>query len=299
MDRYYTIHDFPKAGEDTLIDESYSIPGGSCLNAGMVLQNLGDHPYITSCIGQGGVGRKLLDFWEQNGLPADCLMESTGGEDTGYSLVMVDGRGERTFFTHRGCESVFTTEMIPAQVMNEIDFIYLTGYFLLNSSSVSDLLMVLKDLKEKGVPLLFDPGPLCGKIEKEMLVQILSLADWTTPNRGEVEAMAGVLELEQPVDLIPWLHQNGCPHVVIKEGSRGSYLHLATDTFFSPPFKVEAVDTTGAGDSFAAGIIHGQIHNQDLATTLKIASACGAMAATAPGPRVSFGWTNIEAMLRL
>ena len=86
--------------------------------------------------------------------------------------------------------------------------------------------------------------------------------------------------------------------VVIKEGARGVSAYSQTGRLFVPAFNVHSVDGTGAGDSFAGGLLFALARGDELEAALRLAGACGALTAAVLGPQAAFGMPEIETLLR-
>ncbi|HEX7976762.1 MAG TPA: carbohydrate kinase family protein [Anaerolineales bacterium] len=285
IDRYFEVEVYPAPGQDTLIRNSYDKIGGCALNVAVTLNNLGSHPFIVSKRGDDEVGEKIEQYVRSIGLSTACI-RTAPGQQTGYSLTIIDPAGERTFFTHKGVEKEFSSEMIPGDLLAGLAFAYVTGYYLLSQPTAGAVLELVEGLKQTSCQVVFDPGPLAGKIEPAQLQKMIALSDWIIPNVAELAIVHQVLGF--PGDPLDWLLGHGARYVAVKKGEQGVDLHTGSSTQSIQGFRVKAIDTTGAGDSFVGGLIHGLIHHFDPVQAIELANACGAYTATIQGPHGIF-----------
>ena len=294
LDRYYEVDRYPRAGQDTLIRRSFDAVGGCCMNVAVTLKNLGDNPIIVDQYGQDEAGKQIFENLNTLGLSTDCLIQSIC-KNTGYCLNILSADGERTFFTYRGCEADFPQEIIKSIQDQELDFVYIIGYYLLNLKTAHTTIGLLNNLRSRNIPILFDPGPLVGEIDALILKQVCICSDWLTPNRTELAALQK--RLTSDCDLLQQFFASGGKGVVVKKGNRGQEVFTPHHSFTQKGYKVKVVDTTGAGDSFDAGFIHGLMNNFSLSQTLSIAGACGAIATTFKGPHGVFDMKDVNMLI--
>lgn len=293
MDRYLLVDDFPKRGQDVSIKESFDKVGGCAINTGKTLKNLGIEPYIVSSIGTDEVGKKIDKYLSEKDFKKECI-KKLENEKSGYCLTLVEDKGERTFLYYSGCEDYYYEDMISESLSKNISYIYLTGYYLLDESFSLKILEKIKDLKSYGAKLLFDPGSLVRDIKEDTLFEILKISDYLVPNQSEVKYIEEKLNIK---DFATWCLKNGATWVIIKNGAKGLTAYDHKNTYSHSSYKVKAIDTTGAGDSFAGGLIYSLINNFSYAKSLDIASASGAISTTFLGPHGDFEFKDIESII--
>ena len=285
LDRYYEVARYPHAGQDAIIDRAYDKVGGCCLNVAITLNNLGIAPHIVSRLGDDEIGRQILAYINGIPLPSDCLTVQTGAS-TGYCLTILDASGERTFLTYAGIEKTFASEAIAPAMQGAPDFVYVTGYYLLRQDTAARVLHSLRQMQQTGCPILFDPGPLVGEIAPQQLEEMIRLASVMTPNQHEMQTIQARLGLVG--DAIASLLQMSVQQLVLKNGAQGSIVYTKDGQINVPSLPVSALDSTGAGDSFAGGLIASLLQGKGIADAVGFASACGAYTATVAGPHAFF-----------
>lgn len=290
-DRNFEVERYPEPGQDTTITKSSNKLGGCCLNIAITLNNLGSLPYIVSMLGDDEAGKKIEQYVKSWSLPTSCI-DFVQDKETGYCLNIIDKNGERTFFTHQGCETIYTSAMLPIDLPEKTGFAYITGYYLLNRQTATDVLLLVEKLRQSECQILFDPGPLVGNMDSSQLRKMISHTDWMVPNSAELDIIQQKLNLK--METIAWLQAEGCQNIVVKKGDQGVDVYSDSESFSSAGFRVKAVDTTGAGDSFAGGLIHGLASGDNLRTAINLACACGAFTTTIEGPHGHFTFDEID-----
>lgn len=291
MDQYVLVDEFPQRGKDTIIHDSFERVGGCAINVASTIKNLGGYPLIVSQLGNDERGRRISQYLKTNGFSQEAI-HIVPNQETGFCLSLVESSGERTFLTKKGCESTFSPEWVDEKWLEKISSLYITGYYLLDTRSAYEILSFMQRLKRRGVTVLFDPGPLVAEIEQDTLLSLIRLADIITPNTDEIEKIDQSLKPDQPI--VSWLMDQGVEWVIEKKGSQGVHVWTKNkEKHFYPAYSVKSIDTSGAGDSFAGGLLYGLKQYGDMKQAIKIASACGALTTTFMNPHGSFTLEDI------
>ncbi|MDR3577681.1 MAG: carbohydrate kinase family protein [Anaerolineaceae bacterium] len=291
LDRYFEVDRYPEAGQDTLIHKFYERVGGCSLNVAVTLKNLGSQPYIVNKFGDDEVGGKIERYIQSLAVPTTCMLKVNGGQ-TGYCLTILDGSGERTFFTSKGCEVEFSPQNVPLPLRADFAFVYITGYYLLNRQTAAGVLELVQTLHQNGCQVVFDPGPLVGEMDTEQLHQLLKISDWLIPNQAELSQIQKKIGVSG--DLHTWLFEQGMQGMALKKGSQGVDILTRQSSFTLKGLPVDITDTNGAGDSFAGGFIHGLANGYTLRQAAALANACGAYTTTINGPHGIFSMDEIK-----
>lgn len=266
LDKYLEMETYPERGQDGLITDEFSMAGGCSINMAATFNNLGGNAHVVSYIGADPTGREIMNYLNQHGFSGKYVKQVEG--DTGYSLVILEKNGERTFLTKKGVESRYDRELLQDDIPN-IKNIMVTGYYLL-CDDTPELVKSFSEIRKHCDHFLFDPGPLINEISPEALESVLSMADIITLNEVEAES----------VDL----PKDDSKVIVIKKGKSGGEVLHGAEHFDYEAKVVEAVDTTGAGDSFAAGLMFGLLSGMDLRSSVSLAVESAAMTVTVKGP---------------
>ncbi|MBL4953263.1 carbohydrate kinase family protein [Neobacillus sp. YIM B02564] len=293
IDEYIVVNEFPARGEDTIITDSFHKVGGCAINVAMTLKNLGLKPQIASVLGMDERGKEINDYLLDHGLSRACI-QMTPNKKTGYCISILEDSGERTFLTYKGCEAEFSFDIIREDILKETSFLFVTGYYLLDDNFAGTIIQYIQKAKDLGIKILFDPGSLVSKIDRHILLSMMNLADMITPNEGELEKIIVLLNIKKE-NFSSWLFKKGVRWLVEKKGKLGVNLwdNSSGKQMFIPSYKVSCIDTSGAGDSFAGGLIYGLLQGYDMQKSIKLASACGAFTTTFMGPHKNFTLKDI------
>jgi sugar/nucleoside kinase (ribokinase family) len=218
----------------------------------------------------------------------EVLQRPKAGLDTGFTVSLVDGSGERTFVTSRGAEASLTTADLAGVIAGPRDAAYLSGYGLLHPSNQRALLGWLRRLDE-GNPVFFDPGPLVHLIPGDVLDSVLRRADWCTCNATEAARLTG---RPDPLDAARALAQRagrdgalGPQGVLVRTGPAGCLLgHRDREPVRVPGFPADVLDTNGAGDAHAGTFIAELAAGADEADAARTANAAAALSVARRGP---------------
>lgn len=292
MDRFLLTDRYPGRGEDALVREEYRRAGGCPLNAARVLAALGTEPVLYSALGEDEMARELGETADRLGLSREALYPLPGGR-TGYCLIVLDREGERTFFTYRGCEGHFDRARLSPALPGEIAAVFVTGIYLVYPGWSEGAVDFLEELSARGIPVLFDPGSLIGEMDPGLLRRAAEAAAILTPNGWERREMERILSIPC---LPSWAASRGAACLETR-GAEGSVLTTREGERVIPACPANAVDTTGAGDSFAGGFLAALLAGQSPEEAARVASACGSLAAEAPGIPGDLTWEAIRARM--
>lgn len=266
-DRYFDIESFPERGQDGLITSETAYVGGCAINIAATINNLGGNAHIVSYVGNDKTGEQIMNYIRKNKFAEDFIKQTEG--ISGYCLVFKELDGERTFLTKKGVEGNFDTGLL-----DNIDNIRakvgaVTGYYLLNENA-SLIMDCIEVMRVSGTKFIFDPGPLVGSIDKEILKRMVKASAVITPNEAEL----AVFEQEDKNFIENFIKNKGI--VVRKQGNRGGMCYTRHGIFNYNSVKTEAVDTTGAGDSFTGALCYSLGSGTDIKSSVELASVCAA-----------------------
>lgn len=271
----------PEAHVDT--DPAVLAPGGLTANAGLTLARLGMSAGVFSRVGDDAWGGMLRDAFEDEGVDPSGLV-TVPGAATSTTVVLVDGGGERAFLHHAGAHR----GLRAADYLGDAAFTLfgrskwlLLGYYPLMPDLQRDLPEVFAAVRATGCRVALESA---GGFERggtmDPLAEILRHVDLYVPSWGEARAQTGC---DAPRAAIERYRAGGAPGVLgVKRGGADGVLLQDVDGVWvdvpsaAPPGPV--VDTTGAGDCFAAGVIAGLCAGEPLALAARL--ACGVAACT-------------------
>ena len=270
-------------GSDTASRISTS-SGGAAGNVAAWLTRTDARSTIVSHVGDDPAGAAIVAEFDALGVSHGDLVIQ--GETSGVVVVLVDSSGERTMFPDKGANSRLTVTDLPD--LGAFQAVYISGYALLNPLARDGVLEMIEKIKADGLPIYFDPasvGAMTDVADKE-LHNWFSMMDVLFVNEEESIYLTGSVEIERALDYLLDFSQV----VVIKRGSAGAIAKArGFDSISLPAVAATVVDTTGAGDSFAAGFIASFSKNRDLTAALQAGAELAADCVAIVGGRPRVG----------
>ena len=256
--------------------------GGDALNEAVVLRRLGADVGLVTKIGQDGGGDQLAAFLREEGVNLDGLRREADLA-TSVNIVLVDGRGERFFLTDPRSSMRRQTlgDYLPA-VDSAADLVSFAGMFVSPFMDVPALGTLFSEIKKKpGRVLSVDMTKAKRGETLKDLEGILPYVDYILPNEAEVALLTGERDARANARL---LTEAGAGCAVIKCGGRGCVACRGGECLSVPAWPVSrVVDTTGAGDTFAAGFLFALLHELPLEDCCAFANAAASCAVESVG----------------
>ena len=268
--------------------------GGDALNEAIVLSRLGKKVQWISKVGDDDAGRRILNYAAENGLDTSSVAVEASLE-TGVNIVLVDGSGERHFLTNpRSSLRKLSAEDIIPYVDGMADIVCLASMFVSPLLDIAATEKIFKLIKSKPRILAFDATRAKNGETLKDLSAILSCADYFFPNEAELATLTGEADVYKNIEA---LLSFGLKCAVVKRGGRGCVIATKDARFEIPACRVEKVlDTTGAGDCFAAGFLYALSEGQSLEECGRFACATAACSVEEVGAVT--GVTSLEKILR-
>ena len=255
--------------------------GGAAANVASWLAVSGTPAHLIARVGDDAAGRTVLAELDQYGVAHSNTVIANA--KTGVVVVLVDALGERTMFPDSGANSGLGLADLPS--LAGFTAVYLSGYPLVNPNSRNGALDILRKVKQQGLPVVFDPSTVGVLLEVglNLVREWLSLVDVVVLNEEEAHFLSGK---QNPIEAAAEL-LSLTPLVVIKRGGNGALAQARGSALVQiPAVATNVVDTTGAGDAFAAGFIQSWVIGKDLMKALQnganFAAQCVAMVGSRP-----------------
>ena len=266
------VDSIPDKGKLSLVDTVELHSGGCAANTAIDLAKIGEDVGIIGLVGNDGFGDFLFNELSKEKVNTNGLRR-TGKTNSSVSLVLSNSDGERSFIHCLGTNGIFRESDIDMSVIEKCDVLFVAGSLLMPSFDGEPTARILKRAKEMGKYTVLDT---CWDSTGRWMRTIgpcLPYLDLFIPSIEEAQMLSGKTdEREIAADFL----ERGVLNVVIKFGSRGCYIKNKNEEHYVDAYKVDAVDTNGAGDSFVAGFITGLVNGWDLEKCGKFANAVGA-----------------------
>jgi len=233
--------------------------GGSAPNTVITLASLGIPAGLSGKIGPDDFGRQYERQLEAHGV-ASFLAQGEG--QTGSSIILVTPDSERTMNTSLCINRDYSVENLNPEAVALADYFFFTGYMWDTPGQKQALLKAIEIAREAKTTIVFDAADpfAVRRSSGELLPLIRDSFDIVLANAEEGRLLFDGADPETAAVRLEEL----CGTAVIKDGSRGSLIRQGGKTLKIPANPVEAVDTTGAGDIYAAGLIYGLCREWDL-----------------------------------
>ncbi|MFT4131999.1 carbohydrate kinase family protein [Labrys sp. (in: a-proteobacteria)] len=271
----------PEGGEGIAERQSHGL-GGSGANTARILAGLGLPVHFIGKTGRDNWGDWCLAAMQREGVETRWVRRDEA-EPTQLNVVVVSASGERTMFAYRGANAHLAAKEVDPAALAGTALLHLSGYALLQAPQREAALHALKLARAAGAAVSLDiPAGITGTI-RALVLPLLPAIDILFLGEADARLLAGIgsdAVLDQAAER---LVEAGTKQVVLKRGALGSLVHSRQPRVVSPAAQVEAIDTTGAGDAFAAGYIFGIVNGLAPAGASALANAAGAIAATTIG----------------
>lgn len=278
----------PKVGETVNGTEVHTYPGGKGANQADQCAKLGVKTYMIGRAGTDLQGMSVLQSLREDGI--DCqYVQAVAGETTGCAIINIDDEGKNMIVYVPGANIRFKKEDIDKAE----ELIKNASVFITQSGINQDVMLYALEMAHKaGVPTIFNPAPA-----SSVPLEAFQYAEYVTPNETESELFTGILQKDYSPEewrrkSAKWFMEHGVKRVCITLGSDGVYYADEEKEMVVPAFKISALDTTAAGDSFHGGLAYGLVQEYPLDLALRIGCACGAVTSTGKGAQVSIEHLN-------
>ncbi len=254
------------------------IPGGSCANTISTVAFLGGTPVYTGIVSDDGYGKVYEEKLQEYGVKTVTKWVKTGM--TGSSIILTTPDAERTMNTHLGVCRQFAKPDIDLDVLKDCHVFHLTGYMWDTDNQKDTAVHAIEHAKQNGLKISFDVAdPFLVERNRGEFPRIIN--DYVDILFGNAQEVMMLTDIDSPLDAGKEL-QKSCETVVVKIGKEGSY--VITDTMQKvESFPVAAIDTTGAGDSYAGGFLYAFTHGKDLAECARFANYIASRIVTVRG----------------
>lgn len=272
------VDDVPARGALELVDE-ISLHGGGCaLNTASALVRLGLEASVVGKVGNDAFGDFILQLLDERGVDRRGVLQDSS-VSTSATVVLVDSAGERTFLHLPGASGQLRREELDEDALFSGRALHVAGALVMSELDGRPIAGVLEEAKARGLTTSLDTvWDATGRWER--LLPSLPHLDLFVPSLAEGSALSREPE---PESAAAWLRERGVGTVALKLGAEGCFVASEEFEGFVPAPAVEAIDGTGAGDAFAAGLLYGELAGWPLERSAALANAAGALAATAVG----------------
>lgn len=264
--------------------------GGSVANSMRTFAGLGGNGGYMGKIGKDELGQLFKNSFEEKGIKTHLHYSKN---DTGRVMGLVSPDSERTMATYLGAAAELNPTDFTKELFSEYDYLYMEGYLVFNHELIET---GVKMAKESGLKVVIDLASYnVVEANLDFLKSLISnYVDIVFANEEEAKSFTGK-EPEEALEEIG----NMCDLAIVKIGKEGSIIKRGNEKVKVGIIPAKAIDTTGAGDNYAAGFLYGLTRNFDLETCGKIAALVSGKVVEVMGPNLlESQWPDVMKSLK-
>ncbi|USD64444.1 ribokinase [Vibrio sp. SCSIO 43136] len=279
-DHVLQVPSFPRPGE-TLHGRNYQvIPGGKGANQAVAAARMQADTGFIACIGDDSFGINIREAFKHDNIDI-AGVKLQPNCPTGIAMIQVSDSGENSI-----CISAEANAKLTAAALNsDLERIGQADYLLMQlETPLCGIELAAKTAKAANTQVILNPAPA-----QALPDSLLECVDMITPNETEAELLTGVavVDDESATLAAKVLHDKGIETVMITLGSKGVWLSQRGEGKVIAGFRVQAQDTTAAGDTFNGAFVAGLLENKPLESAIKFAHAAAAISVTRFGAQTS------------
>lgn len=278
MDIVIDMKKIPQVGETVLGNKVAYIPGGKGANQTVAASRLGGEVVMLGCTGMDEMGEKLICSLKDSGADVSRIRRMDG-VTTGMAYIYVDDKGNNNIVVVPGANSCCDRNYLKENddLFRECEYIVLQMEIPYDAVEYA-----VERGKELGKKVILNPAPA----PEKMPAHILEKVDYLTPNEHEVVLCAGVEGLS-PEEAARHINTMGAENVLVTLGDKGTCLSRRGELIYVPARKVEAVDTTAAGDCFNGALAVALAEGMEEKQAIEFANFAASVAVTRKGAQTA------------
>ncbi|MEG2787863.1 MAG: ribokinase [Romboutsia sp.] len=284
MDLVVKVDTMPKGGQTLIGSDFKEVPGGKGANQAVAMARLGANISMIGKVGSDSFGKIMINALKGDNVDTKYIDVENG--PTGVALITVDKNAENSIVVAPGAnykvDKSYIDKNIEAIENSEIVVLQL-------ETPLKTIKYALKKSKELDKYTILNPAPAV-KLEDELIANV----DLLTPNETELEIISGV-EINCEEDILKAakvMIEKGVKELIVTLGSKGSLYINKEKSIFKKAYKVEAVDTTAAGDSYTGALSVAFANGKDVEEAMDFASKVGALSVMKEGAQSSLPTLN-------
>lgn len=268
VDNVYSVDHIVQGGETISSTKLEVFSGGKGLNQSIALAKAGAPIYHAGLIGEGG--EFLLDTCKENGVDTTYIRKLNA--KSGHTVIQVDSNGQNCIILFGG-----TNQMVTKEYVDEVLANFEEGDYLVLQNEINQLDYIIDKAYERGMKIVLNPSPFDSKLDACDLTKIHLFMI----NEIEGEQITGISDKDEILAELEKKFPNA--KFVLTLGSDGAVYYDGKEKVFQGIFKVKAVDTTAAGDTFSGFFLAKIIEGASVAEALRTAAKASSIAVSRPG----------------
>lgn len=282
MDIVSYMDRMPEGGETRRVEGFHIASGGKGANQAIAAAKLGADVVMMTAVGDDMFGEQSRKNFQNHHIDMS-LVKTAKDTSNGIATIVVERSGQNRILINPGANEKLT----PADIEKAGAELAACGLFVLQLEvPLETVYAAIHFAKKHGIKVLLNPAPASRELSLDMACQ----CDFFVPNETELSIL-----VNKPVDTVAQVQEaakslvaQGLTNVIVTMGSRGSLLVTAEETQLVPSLKVDAVDSTGAGDAFIGCFVDTYARTQDVLGSMQRASQYAALSVTRKGTQNSY-----------
>lgn len=280
VDLVYACDALPVAGQTVSAHRLTQVGGGKGANQAVAAARAGGTVHLIGRVGDDPFADRLLADLAASGVDVTAVAR-TAHVPSGMAMIGVEASGENQIVVVPGANA----ELAPEDVDRHASLLQRADLLMLQlETPLATVRAAIERARRLKVRCMLDPAPVIAGWSDDLLE-----VDLVVPNESEATAITGIDTATEPGAMAAAveLQRRGARHAVITRGAQGAILRTGTRTESLAPHRVDAVDTTAAGDAFAGALAVGWSRTGDLGEAVEQATIAGALATTVAGAQPS------------
>lgn len=263
MDLVVTASKRPNKGE-TILGESFkTVPGGKGANQAVAAARLGAEVYMVGCVGDDGFGEEIVNNFTANGV-FTTFVEPVTHSETGTAHITL-AEGDNSIIVVKGANNYVTPEFVE----KALDVIRESDIVLIQQEIPEETVEYVTEICfENNVPLLLNPAPA-----RHISKTVIEKAAFITPNEWEASVLFENKDIHDALKKYP-------NKLLVTEGKNGVRYYDGENEVLVPAYVVDAVDTTGAGDTFNAAFAVAVAEGKSIKDSIRFANLAASLSVT-------------------
>ena len=270
----------PAPGETILGGQFIMNPGGKGANQAVAAARLGGQVSFIAKVGNDVFGQEAIKGFQKHGIDTQFI-KTDDKNASGVALIMVDDKGENCISVALGANNALSTDDIDKA---QTAFEDAETLLIQLETPLSSVEYAIQKASTNHLKIILNPAPA-----QSLSDELLSMLDIITPNETEAELLTGikVTDKASAQSAATILRKKGIEIVIITLGAKGAYVLSATENQLIPAPKVNAIDTTAAGDTFNGALAVGLSEDMPLIKAITFANKAAAYSVTKMGAQAS------------
>lgn len=279
MDLVVNVENMPKIGQTLIGSDFKEVPGGKGANQAVAMARLNGNVSMIGKVGNDSFGQTLINALKNDNVNTKYIQVEKGA--SGVALITVDKNANNSIVVAPGANFKLTNNDID----NNIEAIQNSDIVVVQLETPLDTIKYsLRKAKELGKYTILNPAPAV-VLEDEIIANV----DLLTPNETELEIISGIqINKEEDIKVAAKkMIEKGVKELIVTLGSKGSLYINSEKSNFVSAYKVQAVDTTAAGDSYTGALSVALANNKNIEQAMDFASKVGALSVMKEGAQSS------------